>query len=118
MLNCLYVGIGGFIGSIARYLLSLIPVKESLVFPINTFAINILGAFIIGMLSARISAVNPRLMLLMKVGFCGGFTTFSTFSSETLKLFQSGHTVIAAAYALASITFGVCAVFAGQTLMH
>ena len=93
MLECIIVGIGGFIGSVCRYLIGLIPVSEKCAFPVKTFAINVAGAFLIGLIAALAAkewAGSPRLILFLKVGICGGFTTFSTFSLETVSLLQGG----------------------------
>ena len=62
--------------------------------------------------------MNAQLVLFLKVGICGGFTTFSTFAFETTDLFQSGHTVTALVYAVLSVVSGVLAVFASQLLLH
>lgn len=96
MLNCLCVGIGGFAGAVLRYLIGLIRVKETMIFPIKTFAVNILGCFLIGCISAAAvrsaeTPLNPRLILLLKTGVCGGFTTFSSFALETTGLMRDGH---------------------------
>lgn len=121
MLNCLFVGIGGFIGSICRYLVGLIPLKENSGFPFKTLCINIVGAFVLGMLSAYAAKnpnTNPRLMLLLKVGVCGGFTTFSTFAYESTSLFTSGKSGLALAYVLISVTAGILAVFLAEQIIH
>ncbi len=121
MLNCLFVGIGGFIGSICRYLVGLIPLKENSGFPFKTLCINIVGAFVLGMLSAYAAKnpnVNPRLMLLLKVGVCGGFTTFSTFAYESTSLFTTGKSGMALAYVLISVTAGILAVFLAEQIIH
>ena len=86
MLECIAVGVGGFIGSICRYLIGLIPLKEGYVFPVKTFVINLCGSFLIGMiaaLAAKHDSLNPKLILFLKAGVCGGFTTFSSFALET-----------------------------------
>ncbi len=117
MLECLVVGAGGFIGSVCRYLIGLIPLKEGTIFPIKTMIINIAGAFIIGFIAAlalKNNAVNPRLILFIKAGICGGFTTFSSFALETGDLIKSGHMGIALVYGLLSLILGVLAVFAGE----
>ena len=117
MLECLVVGAGGFIGSVCRYLIGLIPLKEGTIFPIKTMIINIVGAFIIGVIAAlalKNNAVNPRLILFIKAGICGGFTTFSSFALETGDLIKSGHMGIALVYGLLSLILGVLAVFAGE----
>ena len=121
MLICLFVVIGGFIGSICRYLVGLIPLKENSGFPFKTLCINIVGAFVLGMLSAYAAKnpnVNPRLMLLLKVGVCGGFTTFSTFAYESTSLFTTGKSAMALAYVLISVTAGILAVFLAEQIIH
>ncbi|NLH64280.1 MAG: fluoride efflux transporter CrcB [Erysipelotrichaceae bacterium] len=121
MINCLCVGIGGFLGSVCRYLVGLIPFKEQTAFPFKTFAINIAGAFLLGLLSAYAAKnpnANPRLLLLLKVGVCGGFTTFSTFAYESTSLFTNGRSAIALTYVLLSITLGILAVYASQLIIH
>lgn len=121
MLNCLAVGIGGFLGSICRYLVGLIPMKDSSGFPYKTFAINVLGAFVLGCISAyaaKNSNVSPRLILFLKVGVCGGFTTFSTFAYESSSLFSGGRSMIAVLYVILSITAGILAVMLSQQIIH
>lgn len=121
MLNCLAVGIGGFIGSVCRYLVGLIPLKDQSGFPYKTLAINIVGAFVLGLLSAYAAKnpnASPRLMLMLKVGVCGGFTTFSTFAYESTTLFSSGKSSMALIYVLISVIAGVLAVFLSQQIIH
>lgn len=121
MIECIVVGIGGFIGAVSRYLIGLIPVKEGYVFPIKTFIINILGAFIIGIIAAlamKNDSLNPRVVLFLKVGICGGFTTFSSFALETSDLMKNGNTGIALLYIILSIVIGVIAVFAAQEIVR
>ena len=120
-INCMYVALGGVIGSVSRYLLGLIPIKQSSGFPVITFIINVIGAFAIGLITGALqknSTLNPQLVLLLKVGVCGGFTTFSTFSLEPLTLVQNGHVVTAALYIGASVLFGILAVLCGELLMR
>lgn len=120
MINCAVVGIGGAIGSILRYLISLIPIKENFLFPIKTFAVNIIGCFLIGCVVAFVSknsTFNPKLVLFLKTGLCGGFTTFSTFALETEDLIKSGHTGIAAIYVFLSFVVGFFAVFYAQKII-
>ena len=115
--NCLAVGFGGFLGAVLRYGIGLFPVKESTLFPGKTFAINLLGCFVIGLvtaLAAKSRNLDPRLILFLKAGLCGGFTTFSTFALESGDLLRSGHPWIAFAYISASVIFGVLLVFAAQ----
>ena len=117
MIECIVVGMGGFIGAVCRYLIGLIPVKESFVFPIKTFGINIIGCFMIGIVAAlalKNSALDPRWILFLKVGICGGFTTFSSFALESANLFEKGNVGIAVLYLVLSVVLGVAAVFTGQ----
>ena len=82
MVECMIVGAGGFIGAVCRYLIGLIPLEQGSVFPVKTFAINVLGSFVIGViaaLAAKDSWLDPQIVLFLKVGICGGFTTFSSF---------------------------------------
>ena len=121
MLNCLMVGLGGFIGSVCRYLLGLIPLPGDTGFPIKTLLINVLGSFAIGLvtaLSLRDGVLAPRLALLLRVGVCGGFTTFSTFAYETGELLHAGSFAAAAAYAAASVMLSVLAIGAARWLMQ
>ncbi len=121
MINCIFVGIGGFIGSVCRYLIGLLPVQPENGFPLKTLFINIIGAFVIGIIAsfaAKYESLNPRVVLLLKVGICGGFTTFSTFAYETSDLIQKGSAGIALLYVLLSAILGILAVFSAQLLIH
>lgn len=116
MLECLFVGLGGFIGSVARYLIGLLAVETASGFPVKTFAINLIGSFVLGIVSEtalRDPAFSRVLVLFLQIGLCGGFTTFSTFSSEALKLLTSGRQGTALIYMVASMVLGVAAVYAG-----
>lgn len=120
MQNCLAVGIGGFIGAVLRYLIGLIPMKSQTGFPVKTLIINIAGAFLIGLIAAWAAenhVSDSRMVLFLKVGICGGFTTFSTFAFESTELMQKGHTATALMYMLLSVVLGVLAVFAAQMLV-
>ena len=120
MLNCLAVGLGGFIGSVLRYLIGLVKLNEGLAFPVKTLVINVVGAFAIGIITAlalKQSNLDPRLVLFLKVGICGGFTTFSTFALESVQLFQSGKGAMALAYMVLSAVLSVLAVFGAQALI-
>ncbi|MBP3486821.1 MAG: fluoride efflux transporter CrcB [Roseburia sp.] len=120
MQNCLVVGIGGFIGAVLRYLISLVPVKSQAGFPLKTLIINITGAFLIGLIAAwatKNHVSDSRMVLFLKVGICGGFTTFSTFAFESTELMQKGHAATALTYMLLSVGLGVLAVFAAQALV-
>ena len=120
MLNCLAVGLGGFIGSVLRYLIGLIHIDESFAFPVRTFAVNIIGAFAIGIITAlalKNAELSPRLVLFLKVGICGGFTTFSTFALESARLFQDGRGAMAVFYMVSSAVLSVLAVLAAEALV-
>ncbi len=112
----LFVGLGGACGAIMRYILS--QIKTGCAFPLMTFITNILGALLIGFIIgiSEKNKVNPDLLLFLKVGVCGGFTTFSTFSAESLKLFEDGKTMVGLAYILLSITLCIIGVYIGKKL--
>ena len=120
MLNCIIVGAGGAAGAMLRYLIGLIPLNRSGSFPVNTFLINIIGSFAIGVIAAlalRNDKIDPKLILFLKTGICGGFTTFSSFALETGDLISGGNTAMAAVYAVLSMVMGVAAVFAGEWIV-
>ncbi|MCS4484154.1 fluoride efflux transporter CrcB [Gleimia sp. 6138-11-ORH1] len=119
-INALAVGCGGFIGAVMRYLLSVaFPYKGG--FPWTTFSVNMLGTFLLAFLVeifAHKVGVSESTSLLLRVGLCGGFTTFSTFSVETLLLVEQGQWSTALIYVLASclvgLVFAVVGTYAGQ----
>ncbi len=120
MMDCIVVGVGGFVGAVCRYLIGMIPLKEGCTFPIKTFMINIAGSFLIGIVAAlamRTESLDSRTVLFLKVGICGGFTTFSSFALETTDLMKDGKMHLAAIYTVLSVTLGVLAVFAGQGIV-
>lgn len=118
MTDCLLVGAGGALGAILRYLIGLLPVSPSNGFPVKTFLINIAGAFVIGAVAALAAknAMNPKLVTFLKVGVCGGFTTFSSFALETEQLMEKEQGGAALAYVAASIVCGTAAVFVAGRL--
>ena len=119
-LNIIYVGSGGFLGSIARYGIARLFQNYSLVFfPYSTLSANIIGSFILGFLINIIlstALINPRISLFLTVGFCGGFTTFSTFSYENFTMIRDGEFVQAIIYILFSIILGLLAMYVGFVL--
>ena len=119
MIKCMIVGAGGAIGAIGRYLMGLLPMNPEDGFPLKTFLINVIGCFIIGIIAALAdkNAVNPNLVLLIKVGICGGFTTFSSFALETEGLIAKGSTGVALMYVILSLVCGVLAVFAAEKMI-
>ena len=120
MFSALCVGAGGFLGAVLRYVLGLLPWQSD--FPLITFCINFVGAFLIGAIAEfafqRVDQFNPQLILFLKTGFCGGFTTFSTFSLETLTLLDKGRFVMAGAYAFGSLAVCLAGVMAGRALVR
>ncbi|MFQ9933502.1 MAG: fluoride efflux transporter FluC [Lachnospiraceae bacterium] len=117
MLDCLAVGLGGFIGSVGRYLMGKIPIKNPTSFPVNTFLIGIYFGCIVA-LAGKNNNISTRIILFLKVGICGGFTTFSTFSLETSELIKSGDTFTALVYVIASVVLGVFAVILPQCIIR
>ncbi|MFR1686285.1 MAG: fluoride efflux transporter CrcB [Massilimicrobiota timonensis] len=113
----LWVGLGGAIGSIFRYTLSLLPIKSS--FPILTLITNLLGAFIIGVVVGLFEKqyLSSQIHLFLKTGLCGGFTTFSTFSLETLTLLENGMIFMAIIYALISVVGCIMGVYLGKMIV-
>jgi CrcB protein len=116
------VGIGGFIGSIARYLVAVaMSGVISSSFPWPTLIANVAGCFLIGVIFAvsdRGSLLSPEWRIFLTTGFCGGFTTFSTFSYESLRLLQDGEYVYVSAYVLASVIVGLLATLLGVYLIR
>jgi fluoride exporter len=117
VINCLLVGFGGALGAVCRYLFGFVPLKTKNGFPLITLLINISGSLCIGFIMSlghRKSYIDPKFLLLFKVGFCGGFTTFSTFSLESLTLIQKGAYSIAILYMLLSLLLCIAGVAGGM----
>ncbi len=116
-MNFLFVALGGAVGAMGRYAISLIPVKVD--FPLLTFITNILGAiligFVVGVASSK-DGVSDNTVLFLKTGVCGGFTTFSTFSLEALNLIEAKQYGIGGAYILVSCLCCIIGVFCGKRL--
>jgi len=117
----LYVALGGAVGSMGRYAMaSLIGRFNPGPFPYGTFAVNILGGFLMGALVAAMASTLPArgkdLHLLLAVGVLGGFTTFSTFSLDLFTLYNDRLWIQAALYAVGSVVLSVLALFAGLWL--
>ena len=114
------VGFGGGIGSIFRYLTSVVVNKYFAgIFPLATFTANFLGCLIIGLLIGyfeKQQGASPDLKILLITGFCGGYTTFSSFASENVSLLQSNNSVMAFVYIAISIITGLFAVWLGLML--
>ena len=118
MEGMLFVGLGGFFGASLRYLMGKAASSQSVI-PAATLAINIFGSFMIGVLSLfseRHGLSRHSVILMLQAGFCGGFTTFSTFSLETFALISQGKMGHAALYAVLSVLCCLFSVAAGRTL--
>ena len=123
MNNALLVGMGGFIGSIVRYWMSgyVQQLTTHTGFPLGTLAVNVLGCFIIGVLSQLAEdygIFTSEARLLMFTGFLGGFTTFSTFSNETMNLLRDGQTLLALGNLTGHIVLGLGAVWLARSLVY
>jgi fluoride exporter len=117
---CIIVGIGGFLGTVCRYLLTLIPISNKSGFPVVTLLINVIGALLIGVLAAlaaKYKGVNADLMTFLRVGICGGFTTFSTFALEISNLFGAGKTWMGILYISLSLILSLLAVSLGKVFV-
>jgi CrcB protein len=116
--NLLLVGLGGSIGSIARYAVSLLIRSKS--FPYATLSVNVIGSFIIGVvfaMSIKEAGLSNNWRLFLATGICGGFTTFSAFSLENMELLQNGKIGMALSYIIFSILLGIIATFLGYQLI-
>ena len=117
----LWVGVGGFLGSVGRFMISgfFNRLSPALAFPIGTLAVNILGCFLIGLLhglaeSRNILGTDTRIFLF--IGVLGGFTTYSTFGFESLALLRDGEFFKTSANILLHVIVGLSAVWIGDTL--
>ena len=118
MKQALLVGLGGFIGTVARYLLGsfILHRMPNFRFPVGTFTINILGCFLIGLLAGlaeKRGAFSPDVRLFLFTGICGGFTTFSAFAHENVFLLRRDEPGTAITYIVASVLLGLLAVWIG-----
>ncbi|MCE7963067.1 MAG: fluoride efflux transporter CrcB [Acidobacteria bacterium ACB1] len=120
--SILLVGIGGLIGSILRYLASVFFAEHvNSPFPYATLIVNIVGCFLIGLLFAvsdRWEVLSPEWRILLTTGFCGGFTTFSTFSYESVRLMQDGEMLFAFANVAVSVLAGFAATWLAIVLVR
>jgi CrcB protein len=116
----LAVALGGAAGSVLRYALGYaIQARLLTVFPVGTLIVNVTGSLLLGFLVRFVldtPAVSVETRLLVTTGFCGGYTTFSTFSYETARLIEDGDWVRAGSYVTASVVLSIAATFVGIAL--
>lgn len=118
--NIILVGIGSMLGGVSRYLAAFFltrPLPSA--FPYGTFAVNIVGCLVIGLIygfAERFNWFSPDLRLFLATGFCGGFTTFSSFAYENVQLLQDKDYLTFAAYSGGSFALGLLAAFIGLSL--
>lgn len=119
MTKVICVGLGGAIGAIFRYLISLIPIKST--FPILTLVTNLSGAILIGIIVGLVMSdtdISDNQVLFWKTGICGGFTTFSTFSLEALQLIEKGKIMTGGLYIIISVALCITGVWVGNYISH
>lgn len=120
--SMLFAGIGGFIGTILRFLVSkYFQINFDTVFPWGTLIINIAGCFLIGIFLGIFDKgviMSSEWRLFFTVGICGGFTTFSSFSSDAFILLQNKEILKFSLYTGMSFLFGILSVFAGKNLIE
>jgi len=110
------VGTGGFLGSVARYMVGLIFAPLAPGFPFATLTVNIVGSFLIGFfaeLAVSTTLVSPEARLFLVTGFCGGFTTFSAYMFEHTALLKDGQLLYAAIYLAGTVAGGFVALYTG-----
>jgi CrcB protein len=121
MIKLIYIGVGGFMGSISRYLVSgaFYKITKSASFPFGTLAVNVLGCLFIGFLSGLAEdrhLFNPEIRLFLFIGFLGGFTTFSTFGLEVLSFLRDGQFMSSFLNLILHLILGFGAVWMGFSL--
>jgi CrcB protein len=117
----LFIGSGSFIGGVARFLTSRY-IQNTVIsaFPFGTFAVNMLGCFLIGLfygMSERGNVLSMETRMFLTVGFCGGFTTFSTFSGENVAMLRDGNILLVALYTSGSVFIGILATYLGSAII-
>ena len=115
------VGLGGFVGSVARYGLSVTSQRFSIEWPLGTLAANVLGCLAIGVvtgLSSRGETLSPEIRLALATGFCGGFTTMSSMIYETAEMLRASEYLHASLYAAGTFLLSMTAFVAGVTFVR
>lgn len=122
MKQLLFVGLGGAAGSMLRYLTSVVTLKYySASFPLATLVVNVVGCFLAGLIFGSITqetADAQNLKVLLLTGFCGGFTTFSAFALENVRLMNSGNLSTAIVYTVVSLVAGLLATWLGLSVVR
>jgi fluoride exporter len=112
-----YIAFGSALGGVARYLFGgWIQGRAGAAFPVGTLVINVTGSFLLGLLyryAADSAAITPEVRAMLTIGVCGGYTTFSTFSYETVRLLEEGEFGRAGLYIALSVLLSVAAAFLG-----
>jgi CrcB protein len=109
-----FVGVGGALGALCRYGVGQRIDTERV--PVSTFTVNVVGSFLLGLVA--FSGADESVLLFTGVGFCGAFTTFSSFAVGTVQLWENGHTRLAAAYALGTVVASTLAVAAAWAVLR
>ena len=121
MKSFLLVFLGGGLGSGLRYLVTIAMNQYSKVFPFGTFAVNMIGCLLIGLVlgyAQKENTLTSNQTLLLATGFCGGFTTFSAFASENLELIRNGELFNFSIYAIGSVFIGMLLILIGYLLVN
>lgn len=119
MIHILYIGLGGFIGAVSRYLLSRYISNLLPSFPFGTLTVNVLGSFILGFIMYSITAgrnISPELREFITIGIIGGFTTMSAFAYESFRLAELNQLMLFALNIALNIILGIGAIYAGKAL--
>ena len=121
MKTAFIVFMGSGFGGVLRYVVQLFFIDRGFInFPAGTFTVNIIGCFLIGLFNAiadKNNMMSPDVRLALTTGFCGGFTTFSTFANENITLLRNGDYLLFSTYTLSSFIVGIAAVFIGSNML-